>query len=478
MATPSPFTIQNVETIQMTGTVGTVTGASITALTGGVSVGGYFAASGGVSAGTLQISSQNINDSTGGKITFGNTFGTAGVSTTGTSIIIGTGPNYLELYQGTITDTSGTIDFNSTNLTTNGTGTFGGTLLLDGATISDTGPTDIAITPGVLTDKLDAHTGTIDIGGTALVTFANGSYQFPTGTPTTGQTFVAGAGGILTFGTAGGGSGASTINGLADAKADTTNVILGNDAPTLGGTNNVAVGVSALFDIGTGSGNVAIGFNALENNTGSNNNVAIGMSAFSLYDVVGDGFNTVVGYNSGSGVSTNGVSGLTIIGASSGVTLTEESNNLTLIGYQVEPVIGDTSNAVYIGNPQVQNVYIQGSQFLTSDGRDKTDVEDSTYGLNIVDNLRPVEFTWDRRPILPGDTKNATNGQRSVGLIAQEVRDSLTEEENKILNLVNDSSEERFHMCYNNLIPILVKAVKDLKAEVDTLKQRMDNCSC
>ena len=121
---------------------------------------------------------------------------------------------------------------------------------------------------------------------------------------------------------------------------------------------------------------------------------------------------------------------------------------------------------------------MQGNVLVTSDGRDKTDVEDSTYGLNIVDNLRPVEFTWNRRPIVPGDAENTTNGQRSVGLIAQEVRDSLTEEENKILNLVNDSSEERFHMCYNNLIPILVKAVKDLKAEVDTLKQRMDNCSC
>ena len=319
----------------------------------------------------------------------------------------------------------------------------------------------------------------------------------PSHAPVSGYVLSSDTTGQLSWVANGGGGGGTSINGLTDAFANTTNLVLGNEnASATTGQNNTGIGVCALYDLGPGIGsdNVAVGYQALQNITNGFSNIAIGATALSanlsannniaighntLYQYSGtEDNNTVVGSNSGSGITSSGVSGLTIIGASSGVGLTSASSNLTLIGYQVETQGTDTSNTVYIGNGQVGKVYMQGNVLVTSDGRDKTDVEDSTYGLNIVDNLRPVEFTWNRRPIVPGDAENTTNGQRSVGLIAQEVRDSLTEEENKILNLVNDSSEERFHMCYNNLIPILVKAVKDLKAEVDTLKQRMDNCSC
>ena len=507
----TPFTLQNVETIQMTDSTTSVTGASITSVGGGVSVSGYIVATGGVSAGTLQINSLSIDDTTGGKIAFGTSFGTTDVTTTGSSIIISSGADRLQLYQGTITDTSGSISFNNTSLTTNATGTFGGTLVLDSATITDTGPTDIAITPGVLTDKLDAFSGTIDIGTAGVVTFANGSYQFPTTAPTTGQTFVAGAGGVLTFGTAGGGSGASSISSLSDAYADTTNVVLGNEATSLtSGSDNVGVGVSALFDITSGSRNVAIGSTALtvgttvsdsiaigynslvSTTTGPNSrNIAIGTSTLSSI-TGGIGGNVAIGYLAGTSLTS---SQNTIIGASAGMlitsgnqnviigccaapSLTSGSNNI-VIGYDTEVASGPTtSHNVYLGNSSIQSLFLAGTVFQTSDRRDKTDIEDSSFGLDFIENLRPVEYTWDRRVLNSGDKNCSMNGKRRVGLIAQEVLETMPNEENEILDLVKEENPERYHIGYNNLIPVLVKAVKDLKSEVDTLKQRMDNCSC
>ena len=437
----SLFTLKNINKIEIDDGSGTVVG--VCGVTGGLKVGGT------------------------GEYTHG-----LSIDTSGGGVVINSSS-----YQ----DVSGTVSFNSSDL-------------IDIKDLSANG--DITLTASTGTSNL------INLGTTGdTIRFYEGTgnyYDFPFADGSANQVLKTDGSGTLSFATISGGtSGATSINGLTDAYADSTNVVLGNEnAEGTTGRNNTGIGVCALYDLasGFGSENVAVGRQALQNITDGSSNIAIGATALAgntlasnniaighntLYQYTGNvGDNTVVGSNSGSGITSSGVSGLTIIGASSGVGLTSASSNLTLIGYQVETQGTDTSNTVYIGNGQVGKVYMQGNVLVTSDGRDKTDVEDSSYGLNIVDNLRPVEFTWDRRPIVPGDAENTTNGQRSVGLIAQEVRDSLTEEENKILNLVNDSSEERFHMCYNNLIPILVKAVKDLKSEVDTLKQRMDACSC
>ena len=501
------FKLQNIETVNFTNTSGTG-GVSMIHTSGGVSVDGFVVAT-GVSAGTLRLTGGSITDTTG-DIDFVNenlsTTGTlgCGVLTAASGSTIGN----INISNNSISVTSsGNIGFNGDNLESIGTLGCGVLTAASGSTIGD-----LTLTNGSITDTGGSISfGGNSLSGTGAVEFSGGvslsggvsvnGYVYPTSLGTSqflyykndavgvsGYGLSAGSNITLTYGETevtiasigGGGSGVSSLNDLNDAKVVNNSLILGNEGQTatpLSGANNVAVGVSALFSETSGTNNVAIGYNSLEFSQTGNDNIAIGMSTLNLY-AGGGGFNTVVGSNSAQGVSSTSVTGLTIIGASSGVTIDTDLSNLTLIGHQVETGNGETSNAVYIGNNAVTDVYIKGNVLVTSDGRDKTDVEDSTYGLNIVDNLRPVEFTWDRRPIVPGDEENTTNGQRSVGLIAQEVRDSLTEEENKILNLVNDSSEERFHMCYNNLIPILVKAVKDLKAEVDTLKQRMDNCSC
>lgn len=66
-----PFTLQNIKGLELTNTVGTISGACVTPIdTGGVCVNGFLAATVGVSAGTLRLTSGNVTD-TGGSISFG-----------------------------------------------------------------------------------------------------------------------------------------------------------------------------------------------------------------------------------------------------------------------------------------------------------------------------------------------------------------------------------------------------------------------
>ena len=269
--------------------------------------------------------------------------------------------------------------------------------------------------------------------------------------------------------------------------------------PTInpGAENNIAIGVSAMFheDLQqiSGSNNIAVGSNALllALNDTTNDNIAIGYSTLISTDIIssqnvaigtsaltaatGTSQNVAIGYIAGQEITTGYQN--TIVGASAGITLISGNNNV-ILGYGAEPASANSSNNVYLGNNAMTNLYFSGDIIATSDARDKTDVADSTYGVEFIDRLRPVEYTWNRRHLQPGDDNDNINGKRRVGLIAQELLEIMPDNENEVLNLVNEDNPERYHVGYNNLIPVLVKAVKDLKAEVDTLKQRMDACSC
>jgi hypothetical protein len=49
-----------------------------------------------------------------------------------------------------------------------------------------------------------------------------------------------------------------------------------------------------------------------------------------------------------------------------------------------------------------------------SDQRDKTDIVDTGYGLDLINKLRPVEFTWDTRD-------GTITDKPDLGFIAQEM---------------------------------------------------------
>jgi hypothetical protein len=95
----------------------------------------------------------------------------------------------------------------------------------------------------------------------------------------------------------------------------------------------------------------------------------------------------------------------------------------------------------------------------SSDERLKTGVQPVTYGLNEVSNLNPVTFYW---------TEEASKHDRNkkYGFIAQQVSSYMPD-------LVGTDKDGYYNLDTFSMIPILVKAIKELKAEVDDLKSKL-----
>ena len=78
--------------------------------------------------------------------------------------------------------------------------------------------------------------------------------------------------------------------------------------------------------------------------------------------------------------------------------------------------------------------------------------------------MRPVKFKWETREGLEKD------GTYDAGFIAKDLKSAQTNSDAEYLNMVLTSNPDRLEAAYGRLIPVLVQAVKDLKAEIDTLK--------
>lgn len=226
------------------------------------------------------------------------------------------------------------------------------------------------------------------------------------------------------------------------------------------GTENTAMGYVSGFDISS--------------STSSNYNSFYGASA-GFEHVSGD-YNTFIGYDSGP--SNNA--------ASTG------SNN-TAIGNGAQFTSAATSNEIVLGNSSVTALKCQ-VQTITalSDERDKSDIVDLNHGLDFVMSLKPRKFVWDLRDetvivkeekTTPGKdgkkdvtevvqtskiVKPSTSGIKDVGFIAQELQGL----DNDFLRLVNSSDPEKLQASYGRLIPVLVKAIQDLKAQLDNKQDK------
>jgi hypothetical protein len=107
------------------------------------------------------------------------------------------------------------------------------------------------------------------------------------------------------------------------------------------------------------------------------------------------------------------------------------------------------------------NVHVLSSGALirsTSSIKYKTNVQNATHGLNEVMQLRPVTY----KGINDGDLVFG-------GLIAEEVDAAgLTE----FVQYADDGTPDA--LAYGNMVSLCVKAIQELKAEVDSLKQQIN----
>jgi hypothetical protein len=292
---------------------------------------------------------------------------------------------------------------------------------------------------------------------------------------------------------------------------------------------NSAFGEEALYSNTTGENNTALGMSALLSNTTASYNTAVGYQAGYSFNRTADvnGGNTFIGHQSGYGVTTGQDN--SFVGQNSGAAVTTGSNNSILGSYngnQGGLDIRTASNYIVLsdgdGNPRqvidnYNTVYFDtvsttaasggnvffgptasgaprlvtghatgtpsGNQFsaynyagttigsisqngttavlynTTSDYRLKTDVAPINNALSIIGALNPISFTW-------------VDGRKDDGFLAHEMqaiipscvtgeKDAVDEDGNPVYQQMDNSG----------VIPFLVKAIQELKAEFDAYKE-------
>lgn len=176
--------------------------------------------------------------------------------------------------------------------------------------------------------------------------------------------------------------------------------------------------------------------------------------------------NTGIGSGTLSGL-TSGVNNVAI-GKDSGLSITTGSNNIAL-GYDAQPTSASVSNQITLGNNSITSLRCNVTSITAlSDARDKINVSNLDEGLNFINTLRPVRFTWSTRD-------GARYGDEDIGFLAQEVaaaEDLIGGHE--WLNLTNRDNLDRLEMTPGRLIPILVKAVQELTEKVADLQSELE----
>ncbi|MBE2217576.1 MAG: tail fiber domain-containing protein [Ignavibacteria bacterium] len=240
------------------------------------------------------------------------------------------------------------------------------------------------------------------------------------------------------------------------------NLVIGNNAldNNTTGIYNTSLGVQSLTDNTTGDNNTALGYQTLAGNISGDNNTAGGhLSLSSNTSGVG---NTAFGFRSllGNTTGTNNIA----IGINAGSTITTGSNNIA-IGNGTNVPTGTSSNQVRIGNTSITYAGIQVAWTITSDMRLKQNIKNSDLGLGFICKLRPVSY------IRLNDESQSTE----YGFISQEVDDLLKEVSPEKTGMISVDNENTYSLRYNDLIAPMVKAIQELKAENDKLKNEHED---
>lgn len=230
------------------------------------------------------------------------------------------------------------------------------------------------------------------------------------------------------------------------------------------GSYNTAGGRKALKDNTTGFDNTAIGAYVLANNTTGSSNTAIGYSALSGNRI--GSYNTAIGRWTLLAKKIGDKS--TCVGClAGGVILTFSADTLAnsiAIGYLA---LVDTYNKIRMGNTNITSAEVQVPWSATSDKRWKEEIRPVPLGLDFVYNLNPVSY----------HRKNNRNQDRELGLIAQEVIETLNKHgmKDEQLGMVRKDSRGYHSMRYNDLISVLIRALQEQQGVIEKQRAKIDN---
>jgi len=311
----------------------------------------------------------------------------------------------------------------------------------------------------------------------------------------------------------------NTALGWAALEVNTTasnNVAVGHAAARSNttGTRIIAIGYGALDAQDTENDNIAIGYNAMTtNNAGAENNIAIGNYAldaaltgdrnvvighYAMTSATGALEDTVIGDYAGEGITTGAYN--TCIGKNSGnhtATLVNGSQNV-LIGSYCHTSAGDSDAANGLGHGisaeagyttvgnganDIRAAHGNVTWATVSDERVKKDITDSTAGLSVINDLRPRTFKYKNKGDIPeafdayeeGSTETFKNTFTNHGFIAQEVKEVVDNHPElkdgfKMWDIRENTGQQEVGEAA--IIPILVKAIQELSAEIEILKAK------
>jgi hypothetical protein len=251
------------------------------------------------------------------------------------------------------------------------------------------------------------------------------------------------------------------VSGNLNLVGGTTNTVTGSQ-DLVEGQNNAVAGLLNIvsgtsntisFSSGTASANLVVGVShslANSTNPNTNGNLVVGWQnsvtnsansvAVGHLAVISGGDDDFV-FSDGSATTSppnSGVPGQFVVRASGGSTFYSSSNNTA--GVQLQPG--------------------QSSWSTPSDARLKENLHDLGYGLTSVLAMKPLVYNYKGNPAR----------QKALGFTAQEMR--------KIVPEVVDVPKNPNAMMgirYSELIPVLAKAIQELKQEKDAKEAALEN---
>jgi hypothetical protein len=296
------------------------------------------------------------------------------------------------------------------------------------------------------------------------------------------------------------------ISGFYGPGFQATSLAVGDDTllANTTGTANIAIGDSVLKSNTTGSENTGVGFNVLYTNTIGIKNTAVGTQSMhfnlegnqntaighrSMYNTIGDN-NIAVGYSSlttpsfspWGGSNNIGIGNFTLgasttsnynvaIGTQAMKNTTIGTNNITIgptnaSGYSPVFDVVTESNRIVMGHNGISNAYVRVSWTVTSDARDKTNFSNIPHGLDFVSKLEPISYQFKE-----SRENDVAQGRVRYGFKAQDIL--ALESDNPII--IDNEDPDHLKLNTDALVPILVNAIKELKAELALLKSKVES---
>ena len=301
--------------------------------------------------------------------------------------------------------------------------------------------------------------------------------------------------------------------GAADGSNVANCVAIGDNALAGAATyaTEIAIGEDAMLAwLGTANGgsatkgyNIAIGGNAMDANTTGARNIAIGYDALGVANVTDNSQtqNVAIGHDAGNNVSS-GVDNV-IIGYAAGTVLSVGTKNV-IIGSGAEPSSNDHSYGITIGYDcaghadgsymtigtaeSTDRWWIDYGTSTTwareSDERLKKNIENSTLGLDFVNNLRAVKYQWRTGEEQPEEVQRYNKKGKletpidtesiNYGMIAQEVKSALDTAGVDDFGGWSENKDGIQALSVSSFVIPLIKAVQELSQQVEDLKAKIN----